>query len=538
MRSHKCSWCCCREKRRPEMACLVPALAFAIAVCQDDPSWDNNSGKTCGDYASQGWCTGSGFRIGKEWTGGAQFNWPERHCCSCQAAPAISATAATAASSSPTQKRSGSDTAPAASTAGGARVAPVARTRPTEQMDDSIPLELADAIRTRVSTCSSTPADSQQLLYFARLPRTGSALMCQLLGACSSRQARGACGSASSPQSGTATCAKTGDAFSFFGSAKLPSANYAACSGLDGLTAACSSYDGDIGAACQHIGTLQLPGAVMVATERMPDWTLAPCPTIYPRVRMLALLRDPGERAQSAFNFQLENCVCNFRFQWCTMFTSFRFKNRQQKLCAEHSPRHGFAAALAAVRAHGNMVCASPVPSACIHEACLGLGSRDSIDQAVILPVLQPWPLTSSETHHVLGRFTAGVVKEVYTPWFGSYRTSASNTYMKSPLLARRTLANCFAWVGVAEDLALSLQLLKLELPGFFARLDVSKYTWKPNSGSSRPGGDPSAANQSQHPYLRSHMLPGDYEVYDSERKRLFQRAQQHGIVVWGLPPS
>jgi hypothetical protein len=53
---------------------------------------------------------------------------------------------------------------------------------------------------------------------------------------------------------------------------------------------------------------------------------------------MLVLLRDPGERAQSAFNFHLDSCVCNFRYQWCTMFTSFRFSQRKIKLCNDHSP--------------------------------------------------------------------------------------------------------------------------------------------------------------------------------------------------------
>ena len=61
---------------------------------------------------------------------------------------------------------------------------------------------------------------------------------------------------------------------------------------------------------------------------------------------------------------------------WCTMFTSFRYQNRKSKLCDEHTPRHGFAAALSVLRSHGNM----------------------------------PWPITSSETSHVLGRFTASVV--------------------------------------------------------------------------------------------------------------------------------
>jgi len=196
-------------------------------------------------------------------------------------------------------------------------------------------------------------------------------------------------------------------------------------------------------------------------------------------------------------------CSCNFKYPWCTMFTSFRFKQRQTKLCDEHTPRHGLAAALSFVRSHGN----------------------------------KPWPLTSSETHHVLGRFTTSIIKEVYTPWFGAYQASGGGR-QASALLAKQTLAHCFAWVGLAEDLALSLQLLKLELPSYFRTLDVTQFEWTPTAGSSKPGGDPEAANNSLHPYLRSHLLVNDYNVYDAERRRLFARAERNGIAVWGAPTS
>jgi len=240
----------------------------------------------------------------------------------------------------------------------------------------------------------------------------------------------------------------------------------------------------------------------MVSAERMPDWSVGPCPSLQPSIRLLALLRDPGERSQSAFNYQLQNCICNFKFPWCTMFTSFRFKQRQQKLCDDHTPRHGMAAALSAMRTHGNM----------------------------------PWPITSSETHHLLGRFGSLVIREAYAPWFGSYQSSVGGRRISS-ILARQTLAHCFAWVGIAEDLALSLQLLKLELPTYFKGLDVEHFKWEPTTGPSKPGGDPEAGNHSQHPYLRSNLLVNDYNIYDAERRRLFARAERNGIAVWGAPP-
>jgi hypothetical protein len=260
----------------------------------------------------------------------------------------------------------------------------------------------------------------------------------------------------------------------------------------------CHSFGGDQSAACQYLGSAKLPGAVMVDTVRFPDFSVPPCPLVRPAIRMLALLRDPGERAQSAFTFMFENCVCNFRFQWCTQFSSLRYRNRQIKLCDGHAPRHGFAAALAEVRNHGTA----------------------------------PWSVTSNEEGHVLGRMTASIVRDVYAPYFGAYRTEAGGPWRASTLLARTTLAKCFAWVGIAEELTLSLQLLKHEMPAFFGNLDVDQFVWAPESSSSRVGGDPSAANQSQHPYLRSHMLKADYDIYDAERKRLVMRARRAGFTV------
>ena len=67
-------------------ACQGP-FAFARdtlwMACTDDEPWENHSGKSCADYSSESWCARGGFVPGAEWTGGEQFNWPERHCCEC-----------------------------------------------------------------------------------------------------------------------------------------------------------------------------------------------------------------------------------------------------------------------------------------------------------------------------------------------------------------------------------------------------------------------------------------------------------------------
>jgi len=258
----------------------------------------------------------------------------------------------------------------------------------------------------------------------------------------------------------------------------------------------CNSFGGDAAASCQFLGSIKAPGAVMVATERFPEFAVAPCPAIRPAIRLMALLRDPGERVQSAFTYTYQNCVCNFNFPWCTMFTSFRFKNRQTKLCDDHTPKHGFAAGVSELRAHGNM----------------------------------PWSITSSGMPHILGRFAAGLVREVYAPYFGGYRASEGGPWRSSSLLGRATLARCFAWVGIAEDLPTSLKLLKHEMPELFGNVDVSHFQWSPTSSDA--AADALAGNSSKHPYLRSHLLTRDYDIYDAERKRLQQRARRAGIII------
>jgi hypothetical protein len=89
-----------------------------------------------------------------------------------------------------------------------------------------------------------------------------------------------------------------------------------------------------------------------------------------------------------------------------------------------------------------------------------------------------------------------------------------------------------------ARRLPISLMLLKHEMPGFFGSLDVSQFQWTPASGPSAAGGDPGAANQSQHPYLRTHLLTRDYEIYDAEKKRLYQRARRAGVMQEPATPT
>lgn len=62
----------------------------AGTVCEDDAAWDNFSGKRCADYRGR-WCRDGKFNLGAEWTGGSQFNFPERSCCACGKPPSLAA---------------------------------------------------------------------------------------------------------------------------------------------------------------------------------------------------------------------------------------------------------------------------------------------------------------------------------------------------------------------------------------------------------------------------------------------------------------
>ena len=190
------------------MPLVIPLLALLGATCQDNPAWDNHSGKTCADYHTNRWCTGGWLAPGSEWTGGPQFNWPERACCACGKQGAASAGAAAAPE------------------------APLASAQVVEPDDapaeEPVPAELAESLKARMSMCTvhaaPRPAD-RSLLYFVRLPRTGNALGCRLLSACSAKQSRAPCGTAMSAADAaftrSSTCPASAASFTFAGNEKV-----------------------------------------------------------------------------------------------------------------------------------------------------------------------------------------------------------------------------------------------------------------------------------------------------------------------------
>jgi hypothetical protein len=52
--------------------------------CVDTENWNNIVGFTCFEYeVIQLWCANGKFTPSNNWTGGPQFNYPERNCCAC-----------------------------------------------------------------------------------------------------------------------------------------------------------------------------------------------------------------------------------------------------------------------------------------------------------------------------------------------------------------------------------------------------------------------------------------------------------------------
>mmetsp|Transcript_19774 Transcript_19774/g.60000 ORF Transcript_19774/g.60000 Transcript_19774/m.60000 type:complete len:493 (+) Transcript_19774:103-1581(+) len=471
--------------------------------CADSAGWDNHSGKGCAAYEAE-YCANGRFRAGSEWSGGEGFNFPERNCCACgKQLPE-----------------------------GGGRSAPAADAPAAQTLVSVARPEVRAVAEERVSTCAARRQQLEpKLLLYSRLPRVGNALMCALLSACSSRQSRTACVNSKVAASAALDATSQADvppslsvvsldgacpggaptAYLQYGSDHLAYDNRSMCAGIDGITPACSTFGGNEAQSCANLRALRLPGIVMLQTERYSAPESPPCGWPQAPVAMIALLRDPGERVQSAFHFGLQACVCNFRYQWCKQYTSYRFSNRRPALCDGHKTKPSF------------------------YEAVTLLRNQ---------PAGKTWPLQTIKPAEIVGRFAASVVREVYVPYFGSYpaapappdsaRPSHGKTggatpptlYESSVELAKLTLSNCFAWVGIAEDLPLSLALLKAELPGFFRNLDTKHdaLQWSPKSGGTE---------NRTHPYLRTHLLVGDYAVYDAERARLMRRAEIAGLSIF-----
>uniref|UniRef100_A0A7S4B555 Sulfotransferase domain-containing protein n=1 Tax=Chrysotila carterae TaxID=13221 RepID=A0A7S4B555_CHRCT len=427
--------------------------------CTDTADWENYSGKSCADYASE-YCDDGTFRDGMEWTGGPQFNMPEVNCCACG-------------------KPSRSEL--------------VALDGITEQTD------LHALATARIASCDARTRKQAGpfLLNFHRLPRTGNAFMCFLLGACSSKQSRIACADAlDSGELADACPGGAAEPFWHYGSERVPPGGHGMCAGLDGLNDACSSYGGDEARTCEYMRSLRLPATALVQHERYVPLELPPCSWPVAHVRMLVMLREPAERAQSAYTFGLQKCICTFSFPWCKMYTSFRFSQRRAVLCDGKQPKHSFSTAVSVLRTHAG----------------------------------KDFPAATADTMLILGRYAASIVKEVYAPYFGGYRRDEASPWLASASLARATLAHCFTWVGIAEEMPLSLALLKAELPQFFGNLNTEHVRAQWASTSTKQ--DASDIGNHSHPYLRTQLLSNDYAIYDAERARLFRRAAKQGIAV------
>ena len=66
-----------------EVSAIVDREETEGIKCEDTPGWKNPTGKSCKDYATNGWCQDKGVPMGKEWTVGHKQGFPEQNCCVC-----------------------------------------------------------------------------------------------------------------------------------------------------------------------------------------------------------------------------------------------------------------------------------------------------------------------------------------------------------------------------------------------------------------------------------------------------------------------
>ena len=484
--------------------------------CVDTEGWDNHSGRRCSDYALEQWCMRGAFVKGFEWTSGHQFNRPESNCCICGKAKTQSVSpnpwpdtvADPRVGSSPVTKPPD----------GGAAAVVEEPAIEEEDAETSRDERLRALVKQRVSSCAAlSPSRTDNfLLAYPRLPRVGNGLLCAVLSACSQRAMPCHGGSAPDPT----MCPGGADwRYTDLGAAKLHKEAYGcfprmgqlpvgSAAGWDKLMGSCATHEGDVAATCSMMQATALPATLMLQHETFFEPQAPPCGWSAAPLRFVALLRDPGERAQSAYDFGLTGCICNFKFSHCTMFTSFRFSTRRAALCDGGKPKHSF------------------------HEA-VGLLRESGVRE---------WPVATDNEQFVLGRYASAVISNVYSTYYGGYRLpppgadadaapAEGGAWLVSPALARATLAHCVAWVGIAEEMPLSLQLLRYELPQFFRNLNIAHPAFGWTSVLNRAGEPASNYSSLTHPFLRSHLLTDDYKLYDIERARLVNRATKFGLV-------
>jgi len=58
-------------------------ICWTPEACQDTPGFSNGWRHDCASYVTNGWCADGAAVVGQEWTLGAGFLFPERHCCAC-----------------------------------------------------------------------------------------------------------------------------------------------------------------------------------------------------------------------------------------------------------------------------------------------------------------------------------------------------------------------------------------------------------------------------------------------------------------------
>jgi len=310
-------------------------LGLALA-CQDAAGWDNRRGKTCADYAE--FCADGKFLPGKfAWVGGAAFNSPEAACCVCGGGVAAAVAAAPAVEEVPAAELLAN--APAAARAAAlARLercdARAARlTSPAEVLvyyarlprtgngfmcrllgrcsaiDETarsrargglaswfVPQSAPAAPALGRDVCGPAPGEDVGLSYVPMQAARAAAKKAGAGGAAAAKKA-GAGGAAGQPPAAVvgapdgspaanasglelpeAACRATKMGLRFYGSEQQAPSAFGRCAGLNGTTASCTSFGGDMARACgASTGTFHFGGSASLSEVDIIRGTLLTC---------------------------------------------------------------------------------------------------------------------------------------------------------------------------------------------------------------------------------------------------------------------